>query len=431
MPVENLDSKIKDIKQRYQIIGNDAELVNVIRQALRAAEATVPVSVLLLGENGVGKENFARIIHDNSPRKHKKFIAINCGAIPAGTIDSELFGHKKGAFTDASADREGFFKAADGGTIFLDEVADLPKETQARLLRVLQTGDFFRVGDSEPQKTNVRVVSATNADLNARISSGRFRLDLYNRLATIPLRIPPLRERKGDIKLLFDKFAYDFAEKLGCPNNPVRLAPDAISVLENYSWPGNVRELKHLVENLSVLEVNREISKEVLEKKFDMAPKMPQLPVLASSVGDPSYQYNHDVLLKMFFDLRSEVNELKHLVHELMSKQHGAYVPAEYESPRIEHAVSPNSVTRLAVLEHRAPLPSDEELGFEPEVQEVEFSEDTHTPQNDSTHETKREWEKQLIKNALERNKGRRKAAAQEVGLSERTLYRKIKEYGL
>lgn len=370
---------ISQIKQRFGIIGNNAELDRAIEVAYQVAGTDL--SVLITGESGVGKEVIPQVIHHNSPRKHNDYIAVNCGAIPEGTIDSELFGHEKGSFTGAIETRKGYFEEADGGTLFLDEVAELPLATQVRLLRVLQTGEFIKVGSSKVQKTNVRVVAATNINLRRAIAAGKFREDLYYRLNTVPINIPPLRERKEDIHLLFRKFALDFADRYLTPT--IKLTPDAVNLLEAYRWPGNVRQLKSVAEQISVLEHNRIISAEVLATYLP-ADKTEELPVKSSEAG-ADYLSDRDIIFKILFQLRQEVDRLKEQF------ENGA----------------------------PAPVPSQPQLMIHPEdVRSIEDEPD-FSLQNVNND---------LIRKALEKHGGRRKDAARELGISERTLYRKIKE---
>lgn len=372
---------LSQIKQRFGIIGNNAELDRAIEVAFQVAGTDL--SVLVTGESGVGKEVIPQIIHHNSPRKHNDYIAVNCGAIPEGTIDSELFGHEKGSFTGAIETRKGYFEEADGGTLFLDEVAELPLSTQVRLLRVLQTGEFIKVGSSKVQKTNVRVIAATNINLRKAIATGKFREDLYYRLNTVPINIPPLRDRKEDIHLLFRKFALDFADKYLTPT--IKLTPEAVALLEAYRWPGNVRQLKSVAEQISVLEHNRLISAEVLATYLP-TDKSEKLPVKSSEAG-ADYLSDRDIIFKILFQLRQEVDMLKE---------------------RLENDIPSAPVVRPPQLMiHTEDISSVEE-----------------EPQNFSIQTVSHD----LIRKALEKHGGRRKDAAKELGISERTLYRKIKE---
>ena len=389
------------IKQRFGIIGDSAALDNAIGIALQVARTDL--SVLVTGESGVGKEFIPQIIHYNSPRKHNVYLSINCGAIPEGTIDSELFGHEKGAFTGASETRKGYFEEADGGTLFLDEVAELPLSTQVRLLRVLQTGEFMKVGSSKIQKTNVRVVAATNIDLRRAIEAGRFREDLYFRLNTVPIRMPALRDRREDIHKLFRKFALDFATKYMMPS--IRLTPDAVARLEDYGWPGNVRELKSVAERISVMETERMIDSRTLAKYLQNDLNV-SLPALAGSAS-ADYMTDRDIIFKMIMQLKQEIETLR----EKVDAAPRASVPPE------------RHVSAEGILVGR---PRDDE---EQEVEEQAAQEVSPAAESGSLSiNTKKE---ELITKALEKYHGNRKMAAEELGISERTLYRKIKELGL
>ncbi len=395
------EESIQQVKQRFGIIGNDATLNRAIDVAMQVAPTDL--SVLITGESGVGKENFPQIIHQNSHRKHGTYIAVNCGAIPEGTIDSELFGHEKGSFTGALADRKGYFEVADGGTIFLDEVGELPIPTQARLLRVLESGEFIKVGSSKVLKTNVRIVAATNVNLVDAVAHNRFREDLYYRLNTVPIVIPPLRDRGDDILLLFRKFASDAAEKYRVP--AIRLEDDARQLLLTYRWPGNVRELKNVSERLSILEPERTINADRLR------PYLPNIEAthLPVPVGRPQedgklFSSEREILYQVLFDMKKDVTELKKLVHDIMSgNMQTAAVPVE-----------PQPVPYVAPKPHPVH-----------EAETVEEAEEIEEPM------ALGDLERQMIRRALERHGGRRKAAAADLGISERTLYRKIKEYGL
>ena len=386
---------LQQIKQRFGIIGNNPALNRAIDIALQVAPTDL--SVLITGESGVGKETFPQIIHQNSPRKHGQYIAVNCGAIPAGTIDSELFGHEKGSFTDARSERKGYFEVADGGTLFLDEVGELPTQTQAYLLRVLETGEFMRVGSSKVQKTNVRIVAATNVNLAQAVSQGKFREDLFYRLNTIPIQIPPLRERSEDIHLLFRKFASDCAEKYRMPT--IRLEDDARTLLTNYRWPGNVRELKNITERISVIEENRDISADVLRFYLPNL-EIEKFPVLVKQDNEQKiFNSEREILYQVLFDMKKDVTELKKLVHEIMNGnvQMPAVDESAYSQPRPLHHVQ--------------------------SIQEAEAYEEETLSLEDV--------EKDMIRKALEKHNGRRKNAASDLKISERTLYRKIKEYNL
>lgn len=385
---------IQQIKQRFGIIGNCVGLNRAIDVALQVAPTDL--SVLITGESGVGKEVFPQIIHQNSTRKHGQYIAVNCGAIPEGTIDSELFGHEKGSFTGALADRKGYFEVADGGTIFLDEAGELPLPTQARLLRVLESGEFIKVGSSKVQKTNVRIVAATNVDLVKAVAEGRFREDLYYRLNTVPIQIPPLRERADDIVLLFRKFAVDCADKYRMP--AIRLDDDARRLLLSYRWPGNIRELKNVTERISVIEENREITADILRIYLPNA-SVPKYPVLVNHESDQkSFANEREILYQVLFDMRKDVNDLKKLVHDIIGGN-VTTVPVDKETNYPSHIQTPFVQEAVTVEE-------DESMSLE-------------------------DVEKDMIRKALERHKGKRKDAAADLKISERTLYRKIKEYNL
>ena len=386
--------ELNEIKNRFGIIGNDPKLNNAIDTAVQIAGTNL--SVLITGESGVGKEVIPKIIHAFSPRKHNNYIAINCGAIPEGTIESELFGHEKGSFTGANEARKGYFEAADKGTIFLDEVGELPLPTQARLLRVLESGEFIRVGSSKAQKTDVRVIAASNINFMHAIQEGKFREDLYYRLNAVPIYIPPLRERKGDIHLLFMKFALDFADKYKMP--AVRLEPDARALLEAYRWPGNIRQLKNVAEQISVLESNRQISAEVL-RKYLPADDPNSLPVRNCDSGTAGNIQDRDIIFKMLFQLREEVDELKAMIGRPDSN-----VP---EIPQV-HAL-PAKLSDIPDFSIVVPSAEVEHVKEEAPLTIHDMNDD-------------------MIRKALEKHEGRRKAAAAELGISERTLYRKIKE---
>ena len=399
-------AEIQQVKLRFGIIGNTEALTRAIDIAIQVAPTDL--SVLITGESGVGKESFPQIIHQYSRRKHGQYIAVNCGAIPEGTIDSELFGHEKGAFTGAIGERKGYFGEANGGTIFLDEVGELPLPTQARLLRVLETGEFIKVGSSKVEKTDVRIVAATNVKLNEAIANGRFREDLYYRLNTIPIQVPPLRERGSDVVLLFRKFAADFAEKYRMP--AIQLTEDAKDMLVAYSWPGNVRQLKNITEQISIIETNREISAGILKKYLPEQPGA-QLPALwGGGKSDQSFENEREFLYKVLFDMKKEVNELQKLVHDLMSEKPVA-------PTTVTAAPQPMSTISIQHVETPHHADEDDDIQDTAELIEEPLSLD--------------ELEKEAIQKALEKNKGKRRAAAKDLNISERTLYRKIKEYGL
>ncbi|GHT64165.1 sigma-54-dependent Fis family transcriptional regulator [Bacteroidia bacterium] len=406
---------IQQIKQRFGIIGNSPLLNREIEKTILIAPTDL--TVLIIGESGVGKEVFPQIIHQNSSRKHGSYIAVNCGAIPEGTIDSELFGHEKGSFTGALAERKGYFEVADKGTIFLDEVGELPLATQARLLRVLEYGEFIKVGSSKVQKTNVRIVAATNVDLLKAIRNGKFREDLYYRLNTVPVNIPPLRDRKDDILLLFRKFSSDFAEKYQMP--PIHLTEEAKAVLVKYRWPGNIRELKNITERMSIIEQERAISADVL-KAYLVTPEFDQLPALMNSDSDQrTFNNEREILYQILFDMRKDINDLKKLVPELGKLN--SQVPTDLNHPVYQHPVSQDIPKKIIVDE---PVPYADEYT---EEEEKEHEPDIFPTATMSLNEV----EKEMIRKALERHKGKRRNAALDLKISERTLYRKIKEYGL
>lgn len=419
-------AEIQQVKLRFGIIGNNETLLRGIDVAMQVAPTDL--SVLITGESGVGKESFPQIIHQYSRRKHGQYIAVNCGAIPEGTIDSELFGHEKGAFTGAISDRKGYFGEANGGTIFLDEVGELPLPTQARLLRVLESGEFIKVGSSKVEKTDVRIVAATNVNLNQAIAEGRFREDLYYRLNTVPIQVPPLRERGEDVVLLFRKFASDFAEKYHMP--PIQLTEDARRLLMSYAWPGNVRQLKNITEQISIIESNREINADIL-KGYLPANNEQRLPALLGTKGGKGFGSEREILYQVLFDMRQDVTELKKLVHEIMSERAsggnhvGASVPssAYYTSDAqlvTTASVEPNVPTIIhPAVQPITPIASS----ADDDIQDTEEYVEESLALDDV--------EKEMIRKALEKHHGKRKAAALDLNISERTLYRKIKEYGL
>ena len=410
-----MEINLRAIKQRFGIIGFDPELDRAISIAVQVAPTDLPV--LITGESGVGKENFPKIIHEYSPRKHGQYIAVNCGAIPEGTIDSELFGHVKGAFTGATEDHEGYFETANNGTIFLDEVGDLPLATQVRLLRVLETGEYMRVGSSKTQKTNVRVVSATNIDLVNHIANGKFRKDLYYRLNTIPIAVPALRQRKEDIFLLFTKFASDFAEKYHFPQ--ITLTEEAKEALSNYNWPGNIRQLKNVTEQMSLIEPKRLID-EVTIAKYLTSP-IPQLPALRPSENSHNEQFERELIFKFLSDMKREVGELRELVHHVIA---GDLKPSELQQDyqHIHPVKTPPVMYDLPADDTTISI-SKEDIDKSEPFQESEIIEDTHYSLVDN--------EKEMIIKALQKHHNKRSAAAEELGISERTLYRKIKEMGI
>ncbi|MDQ6472519.1 sigma-54 dependent transcriptional regulator [Flavobacterium sp. LHD-80] len=416
---------VQAIKQRFEIIGNDPKLNRAIEKAIQVAPTDI--SVMVTGESGVGKENIPRIIHSLSHRKHGKYIAVNCGAIPEGTIDSELFGHEKGAFTGATSTREGYFEVADGGTIFLDEVGELPLTTQVRLLRVLENGEFIKVGSSQVQKTNVRIVAATNVNLFNAIEKGKFREDLYYRLTTVEITLPPLRERNEDIHLLFRKFVADFAHKYKMP--PLKLDDDAVQLLQKFRWSGNIRQLRNVAEQISVLETNRDITLATLQSYLPAeGSNLPS--VISDKKKESDFSTERDILYKVLFDMKSDLNDLKKLTLELM-KNGG--------SSKMQD-INPNLIQKIYGNQE-----SDSEIDFEEEPRTAVMTpasrEDNYQIQDDNylfaeTIEEEEilrleQKEIEMIKKSLEKNKGKRKAAADELGISERTLYRKIKQFDL
>ena len=414
---------VQAIKQRFEIIGNDPKLNRAIEKAIQVAPTDI--SVLVAGESGVGKENIPRIIHSLSHRKHGKYIAVNCGAIPEGTIDSELFGHEKGAFTGATGTREGYFEVADGGTIFLDEVGELPLTTQVRLLRVLENGEFIKVGSSQVQKTNVRIVAATNVNLFDAIEKGKFREDLYYRLSTVDITLPPLRDRKDDIHLLFRKFAADFAHKYKMP--PLRLDDNAVQVLQKFRWSGNIRQLRNVAEQISVLETNRDINGTTLLSYLPQeGSNLPS--VIKDKKSESDFSTERDILYKVLFDMKSDLNDLKKLTLELMKSGtkvqdiNPNLIQKIYGSKEKESEISFEEEPRAAILSNQ-----NEDDDFEDDDENYLFAETVE--EEDSLRLDAKEIE--LIKKALDRNKGKRKAAADELGISERTLYRKIKQFDL
>ena len=404
---------IQSIKRTFGIIGNDPQLLHAIEIA--AQVANTDLTVLITGESGTGKDVFPKIIHQNSARKHGQYFAVNCGAIPEGTIDSELFGHEKGSFTGAIAERKGYFEIANEGTLFLDEVGELPLSTQARLLRVLENGEYIRVGGSKVMKTNVRVVAATNANLPVAIQKGKFREDLYYRLNTIPIHIPALRERKGDIHLLFRKFAADFAERSHIP--VISLTPEAVTLLENYRWDGNVRQLKNVAEQISIIEPQRTITEAVLERYLPNKVST-TLPVLFQREDGSEGVSERDLLYKVLFEMKHDIAELRNTVNELTSRSGG--LKTNYIEPSPITHIGETVVSRV---------PNEPET-IEPDYMEiVPTAEVVHEHVQESLSLEQNEIE--MIKRALEKYNGKRKDAAKELGISERTLYRKINEFGI
>lgn len=420
---ENMET-VQSTKQRFEIIGNDPKLNRAIEKAIQVAPTDI--SVLVAGESGVGKENIPRIIHSLSHRKHGKYIAVNCGAIPEGTIDSELFGHEKGAFTGATSTREGYFEVADGGTIFLDEVGELPLTTQVRLLRVLENGEFIKVGSSQVQKTNVRIVAATNVNLFDAIDKGKFREDLYYRLSTVDIVLPPLRDRKEDIHLLFRKFVADFAHKYKMP--PLKLDENAVQILQKFRWSGNIRQLRNVAEQISVLETNREISAATLNSYLPQeGSNLPS--VIKNKNAESDFSTERDILYKVLFDMKSDLHDLKKLTLELMKNGSAKVqeintnlIQKIYGNKDLESEISFEETPGNAVYN-----PQNTEEDFEESEQNYLFAETVEV--EEILKLEKKEIE--MIKKSLEKNKGKRKAAADELGISERTLYRKIKQFDL
>ena len=409
---------LQQVKQRFGIIGNTPLLNRALEVAIQVA--STDISVLVTGESGTGKEIIPQIIHQLSARKHGEYIAVNCGAIPEGTIDSELFGHEKGSFTGASGSRKGYFEVANEGTIFLDEVAELPMQTQVRLLRVLETGEFIRVGASKPIKTNVRVVAATNENMHKAISSGKFREDLFYRLNIIPVSLPPLRERKEDIHLIFRKFASDFADKYKMPS--IKLTPDAVELLNNYNWPGNIRQLRNLVEQISVIETEREINAIKLNSYLPRVES--SSPLVIDKKENESFS-ERELMYKFLFDMKKDLGELKKLVIDLVG-QNGEFSLNKDQSATINRIYKEINTGNSGTLLLSNP---EKTAHTEPTFQDDTFDIEAHEEVEESLSLEDRE--KELIKKALEKHKGKRKYASEELGISERTLYRKIKEYNL
>ncbi len=415
---------IQQLKQRFGIIGNSEGLNRAIDIASQVAPTVL--SVLITGESGSGKEVMPQIVHQLSSRKHNQYIAVNCGAIPEGTIDSELFGHEKGSFTGAHDSRKGYFEVADGGTIFLDEVAELPMQTQARLLRVLESGEFLKVGSSKVLKTDVRIVAATNVNIPEAIQKSKFREDLYYRLNTVPIEVPSLRNRKGDIHLIFRKFASDFAEKYKMPS--IHLSPNAVQLLEKYRWPGNVRQLKNVTEQISVIEQQKEISGETLLKYLPENSDK-SLPILYT--GDQEGLSEREILYKVLFDMKNDVTELKKIVFQVVNSG-GDFDKEDVDNKAVEKLFKsePNAQANFDSL--RLPESSQQasESLYSAENHEDEVEEYQEVEQEEESLSIS-ETEKRLIKKALEKHNGKRKYASEDLGISERTLYRKIKEYDI
>lgn len=425
MPRNDIMETVQTIKQRFEIIGNDPKLNRAIEKAIQVAPTDI--SVLVIGESGVGKESIPKIIHSLSHRKHGKYIAVNCGAIPEGTIDSELFGHEKGAFTGATNTREGYFEVANGGTIFLDEVGELPLTTQVRLLRVLENGEFIKVGSSQVQKTNVRIVAATNVNLFNAIEKGKFREDLYYRLSTVDIGLPPLRERKDDIHLLFRKFAADFAHKYKMP--PLKLDENAIQLLQKFRWSGNICQLRNVAEQLSVLETSRDINAITLQSYLPSeGSNLPS--VVSDKKSDSDFNTEREILYKVLFDMKSDLHDLKKLTLELMKngtskvqETNQNLIKKIYGNQESDNEIHFEETPRAAIL--NAP---EEEEEYDEADDNYLFAETIEAEEEILKLEQK---EIEMIKRSLEKNKGKRKAAADELGISERTLYRKIKQFDL
>ena len=412
-----MESSTQNIKQRFGIIGNDPILNRSIAKAMRVSPTDI--SVLVTGESGVGKESFPKIIHQLSHRKHNKYIAVNCGAIPDGTIDSELFGHEKGAFTGANNARKGYFEVADGGTIFLDEVGELPLTTQVRLLRVLENGEYIKVGASEVQKTNVRIVAATNLDMEKAIQKGKIREDLYYRLSTVEIKIPPLRNRREDIHLLFRKFASDFAKKYNMPT--IRLDENAQHLLNMYRWNGNIRQLRNVAEQLSVLEEKREVSSQLLQSYLpEFNSTLPALINQNSSTDD--FSNEREILYKILFDMKKDLNDLKKITSHLNNDNFKSDLKEKDYNSLESLQEKLNEEKKTEIIEF-----NEKESIFNSKKDKYHFAEEINEEETLSIHDI----ELELIKKALERNNGKRKAAAIELGISERTLYRKIKQHDI
>lgn len=419
---------VQSIKQRFEIIGNDPKLNRAIEKAIQVAPTDI--SVLVVGESGVGKESIPKIIHSLSHRKHGKYIAVNCGAIPEGTIDSELFGHEKGSFTGATSTREGYFEVASGGTIFLDEVGELPLTTQVRLLRILENGEFLKVGSSQVQKTDVRIVAATNVNLFEAIEKGKFREDLYYRLSTVDITLPPLRDRKDDIHLLFRKFAADFAHKYKMP--PIKLDDNAVHLLQKFRWSGNIRQLRNVAEQISVLETNRDITAMTLQSYLPSeASNLPS--VIKDKKTESDFSTERDILYKVLFDMKGDLHDLKKLTLELI--KNGSAKVQDINTNLIQKIYGSNELESEISFEEQ-PSTAVFTPEFSNQNENINFVENEDVFQFAETVEEEEilkleQREIEMIKKSLEKNKGKRKAAADELGISERTLYRKIKQFDL
>ena len=416
-----VDSEVQAIKQRFEIVGNSSKLNNAIRVAMQVAPTDM--SVLITGESGAGKESFSKIIHSLSHRKHGQFIAINCGAIPEGTIDSELFGHEKGAFTGATGDRKGYFEVTNGGTIFLDEIGEMPQSTQARLLRVLENGEFIKVGSSKIQKTNVRIIAATNVNLLSAVNKGRFREDLYYRLSTVPIYVPSLRERGDDLILLFKKFAYDFAETY--KTESIKLTTDAQEYLKSQRFPGNIRQLKNLAEQMSILNVEREVNRSQVETYLPRSGS--HLPALVDKAESQDNFTERDILYKVLFDMKADMADLKKLVFSMLDDGADDKGILEKHKNLFDSTESIPSKKEESPSDHDPPslVISSKGKDFDEEIEDI-----THETEFEDSLSLERK-EKELIIRALKKNKNKRKYAAEDLGISERTLYRKIKQYGI
>ena len=414
-------SELQKIKQRYNIVGNCDELNHALDVALQVAPTDL--SVLIIGESGVGKEIIPRIIHDNSPRRREKYFAINCGSIPEGTIDSELFGHEKGSFTGAIGESDGYFGTANKGTIFLDEVGELPLATQARLLRVLETGEYIRVGGQEIRKTNVRIVAATNVNMQKAVSEGRFREDLYYRLNTIPVKMPPLRERGNDILLLFKLFTMQMAEKYNIPR--ITLTEEAKKIMLKYKWPGNVRQLKNITEQMSVLSTEREIDANTIHQFIPEDPESTQLAMIPNQGGAHSYENERELLYKILYELRGNVSEMRREMNDMRKKIDEAG-KLENATPYQQATPYPTTMHTLAPAEQHVTPYGMHDMRQQNRVEDVEVEEI-----KDSDSLNLNDLGRQMVERALEKNGGNRKKAAAELGISDRTLYRRIKQYGL
>ena len=414
-------SELQKIKQRYNIVGNCDELNHALDVALQVAPTDL--SVLIIGESGVGKEIIPRIIHDNSPRRREKYFAINCGSIPEGTIDSELFGHEKGSFTGAIGESDGYFGTANKGTIFLDEVGELPLATQARLLRVLETGEYIRVGGQEIRKTNVRIVAATNVNMQKAVSEGRFREDLYYRLNTIPVKMPPLRERGNDILLLFKLFTMQMAEKYNIPR--ITLTEDAKKIMLKYKWPGHVRQLKNITEQMSVLSTEREIDASTIHQFIPEDPESTQLAMIPNQGGAHSYENERELLYKILYELRGNVSEMRREMNDMRKKIDEAG-KLENATPYQQATPYPTTMHTLAPAEQHVTPYGMHDMRQQNRVEDVEVEEI-----KDSDSLNLNDLGRQMVERALEKNGGNRKKAAAELGISDRTLYRRIMQYGL